>query len=798
MPKTADITKIKLKDTVDEPLTITEFIGKGGDGVVYKGHYVKDPDLPLAIKFYVPLPGNLFAASIEQAAFVKDFDSRYKNELKRLRDVTHPNLQRYISCGKLKPTANYFAIHDALDTRDMDIPFIVTRFIDGHKFDRVLSSPPPPTRSTIVKNIFELALSLQYLHQKHLLHGDIKIQNVLIETRWSKAVLIDFGFSKSFLSSDPTETSFFVDPRRLPETVRRVLETQENRSRAWNRSLLEELMFPALDLYHFGLLLQDVLTLEPRVLTSFDRKYLGYIAEDLLRWSIDSSGDTHKRCTGYICDANQLLDRIQRLEHGPHYYEHAFAHQELAPPRVIVHPNSKIEVRDSLAALMSHPTLRRLHNLNQLSLVKYIYPGATQTRFDHVLSALGHCQQVWKALSHSAKFLFHMGPADIDRLEALTLLHDINHFPFLHYFQEAGVSLVTKAPVIKTFLEDQPQGLPGQAAVSLESLLEGRQITPDVLKRLISDSFLIGADPPEAIIKSILNAGIDADKLAYLRDDAQTTGVPFGLGIDVQGLLDKIDVDLVSTDKGLVWHVVFPYSALPAVESVCFARYWNFRRIYWHHTNRAMEAMIIWTIQELYNRPGQSVDRFLQDTMQQGDTAALHYLSEEYLRAFNAPAPISGLTTNRDRIYKRVLGLPLHGNVALLNAFHDEEYGFARRKAALAKIHEVIELFAHAHGFSDDVQRGEVLLDMPMRRMDLGGPIFIKVPDGPIEPATKVSPLLKVLDDNFGELSKILRVFVSPRLRDTVGKEVWAVNHNDLRKGILDALTSSQHESEMK
>lgn len=798
MARAADITKIRIKDTVDQLLAFTQFIGKGGDGIVYRGHYVNNPDLPLAIKFYVPMPGNMFQASMDQAFFVRDFDSRYKNELKRLRDVTHPNLQRYISCGKFEPTANYFADHGALDTRGLDIPFIVTRFIDGHKLDSVLSSPTPPTRSAIVKNILELAMALQYLHERHLLHGDIKIQNVLIETRWSKAVLIDFGFSKSFLSTDPAETSFFTDPRRLPDTVKMVLETQASRNHAWSRPQLEELFFPALDLYHFGLFLQEVLRVEPRILSSFDHKYLGYIVEDLLEWRVESSGASNKRYTGYICNADQLLERIQRLEHGPHYYEHAFAHQELAPPRVIVHPNSNIDVRDSLAPLMSHPTLRRLHNLNQLSLVKYIYPGATQTRFDHVLSALGHCQGIWKALSHSAKFLFHMSPADIDRLEALTLLHDINHFPFLHYFQEAGVSAVTQVPVIKTFLEDQPQGLPGKTGLSLQALLQGRQITADVLKRLISELPLVAADPPEAIIKSILNAGIDADKLAYLRDDAATTGVPFGLGIDIQGLLDKIDVDLVSTDKGPVWHVVFPYSALAAVESVCFARYWNFRRIYWHHTNRAMEAMIIWTIQELYNLPGQSIDRFLQDTIQQGDTAALHYLSEEYLHAFNAPAPISGLTTNRDRIYKRVLGLPLQGNEALLNAFHDEEYGFVRRKAALEKIHKVIEGFANDNGFADDIQRGEVLLDMPLRRMDLGGPIFIRTSEGPVEPATKVSPLLKVLDDNFGELSKVLRIFVSPRVRDGVGKDVWARNHPTLRKDILDALTASQHESEMK
>jgi hypothetical protein len=80
--------------------------------------------------------------------------------------------------------------------------------------------------------------------------------------------------------------------------------------------------------------------------------------------------------------------------------------------------------------------------------------------------------------------------------------------------------------------------------------------------------------------------------------------------------------------------------------------------------------------------------------------------------------------------------------------------------------------------------------------MDLGGPLYIKTAEGQIEPATRVSPLLEVLDKNFGELSKVLRVFVSPRLRDAVGKEVWERNYDVLRKATLDALTASQAETE--
>jgi hypothetical protein len=212
-----------------------------------------------------------------------------------------------------------------------------------------------------------------------------------------------------------------------------------------------------------------------------------------------------------------------------------------------------------------------------------------------------------------------------------------------------------------------------------------------------------------------------------------------------------------------------------------------------------MEAMIIWTIQELYNRPGQNVERFLHDTKQQGDTAALHYLAEQYFDAFNAPAPISGLTTNRDRIYKRVLGLPLRTNETVVNALHDEQYGAIRRKQALSKVHDVIQEFAAEKGYQEEIHRGEVLLDIPLRRMDLGGPIFVRTEDGKIEPAIKVSPLLGVLNEYFGELSKILRIFVSPRLRDGVGKKVWATHREVLRTRIITALSpDNKSESEMK
>jgi len=56
-------------------------------------------------------------------------------------------------------------------------------------------------------------------------------------------------------------------------------------------------------------------------------------------------------------------------------------------------------------------------------------------------------QRVWRHLVYDPLFLFHVEAADIRLLEILTLLHDLNHYPFLHYFQEAGVKHVADARI---------------------------------------------------------------------------------------------------------------------------------------------------------------------------------------------------------------------------------------------------------------------------------------------------------------------------------------------------------------
>src|SRR5687767_13619508 len=84
--------------------------------------------------------------------------------------------------------------------------------------------------------------------------------------------------------------------------------------------------------------------------------------------------------------------------------------------------------------LVQTPQIQRLRRIKQLGFSELVYPGATHTRFSHVLGAMQTARKMLTVFLRNAVFT----PDPDEELATLcaALLHDVGHGPFSHVFEE--------------------------------------------------------------------------------------------------------------------------------------------------------------------------------------------------------------------------------------------------------------------------------------------------------------------------------------------------------------------------
>ena len=143
---------------------ITECLGRGGMGVVYKARQ-KSLNRWVAIKILAP----------EREGDEK-FAERFTREAQTLAKLNHSNI---------------VTVHDYGETDGLY--FIVMEFIDGVNIRDLLSDGKidPSQALTIVAPICE---ALQYAHDKGIVHRDIKPENILLDQE-GRVKIADFGIA---------------------------------------------------------------------------------------------------------------------------------------------------------------------------------------------------------------------------------------------------------------------------------------------------------------------------------------------------------------------------------------------------------------------------------------------------------------------------------------------------------------------------------------------------------------------------------------------------------------------------
>ena len=151
-------------------------LGEGSFGRVLKGLHMKT--------------GQFAAIKILDKQSVKF--KQVQNEIGILRMVEHPNIIRYIDCSTGE-VDNY------------NQPYIVFEFIENGSLRDVLLKFGRFSEVLASNYVHQMVLGLHYLHERNILHRDIKAANILI-TKDGVCKLADFGLAAQ-LSYDCTTMS---------------------------------------------------------------------------------------------------------------------------------------------------------------------------------------------------------------------------------------------------------------------------------------------------------------------------------------------------------------------------------------------------------------------------------------------------------------------------------------------------------------------------------------------------------------------------------------------------------------
>lgn len=166
--------------------TILEKIGEGGFGITYKA-IQNGLNRTVCIKEYFPAGKCIratYARTVSVQGMSESLFEKYRQsfvkEAKMLATLHHPNIVEVID------------VFDENNTSYMVMPFI-----EGRSLQNIVDSQGPLPYPEVVNYMAQVTNAIGYIHDRHILHRDIKPDNIMITDDY-KAILIDFGSAREF------------------------------------------------------------------------------------------------------------------------------------------------------------------------------------------------------------------------------------------------------------------------------------------------------------------------------------------------------------------------------------------------------------------------------------------------------------------------------------------------------------------------------------------------------------------------------------------------------------------------
>ncbi len=166
--------------------TLKKKIGEGGFGITYKA-LQSGLNRTVCIKEYFPAgkcvrethARTVYVQGASENLFEK-YRRSFVKEAKMLATLHHPNIVEVI---------------DVFDENNTS--YMVMDFIEGKSLQSVVDSRGRLPYPDVVNYIAQVTNAVGYIHERHILHRDIKPDNIMITADY-KAILIDFGSAREF------------------------------------------------------------------------------------------------------------------------------------------------------------------------------------------------------------------------------------------------------------------------------------------------------------------------------------------------------------------------------------------------------------------------------------------------------------------------------------------------------------------------------------------------------------------------------------------------------------------------
>lgn len=176
---------------------LEKILGQGGFGITYKAimketvyGYLSnmEVDVPVAIKEFFMKDtcereegtGKITVPSQGSRAVVELYRKKFVKEAKNIAQMNHPHIVKVVDVFEENDTVYY-----------------VMQYLSGGSLSDYVKLHGALDEAIAIKYIQQIGSALEYMHQKHICHYDVKPSNILLDDKGG-AMLIDFGISKGY------------------------------------------------------------------------------------------------------------------------------------------------------------------------------------------------------------------------------------------------------------------------------------------------------------------------------------------------------------------------------------------------------------------------------------------------------------------------------------------------------------------------------------------------------------------------------------------------------------------------